>query len=336
MRLAAAARRRCAVRVRRRRARRCAVRRGRGQSSARRAARGSRRHAVIRHGGCRHARCRPGPRPGPRAPPSTRSIPVPAELSVTSARWLLVRRSRRQRVGQRQRRRQRRQRPHVDRRRRSASGVVAERQHILDVQVADERTVGAARRGTGSTRSRASACSTAPTVGPVPSRAAGTARMSSQRHGTSATTRLRICSARVSRVCSSGSSSPSDSDSRDHLGQFDGRHRDVEFVLGLHPQRAQGHVGAPVVEGDQRPRRPHVQQVGRDQQHRRALRARRWRCSSAPSRPAARAASPRRSAPPRTTPCAAPRRGCRRGRTASPADARPRARRPGRAGSSRW
>ncbi len=55
----------------------------------------------------------------------------------------------------------------------------------------------------------------------------------------------------------------------DHLGQFDGRHRDVEFVLGFDAERAQRDVGAPVVERDERPASAHVDQVRRDQQHRR-------------------------------------------------------------------
>ena len=53
------------------------------------------------------------------------------------------------------------------------------------------------------------ACSTAPTAGPVPGAAAGTARMLSSGIATSATTRLRICSARVSRMLQSNRNHPS-------------------------------------------------------------------------------------------------------------------------------
>ena len=42
----------------------------------------------------------------------------------------------------------------------------------------------------------------------------------------------------------------------------------VKFVFDLHAHRAQRHVGAPVVERDERAGDPHPDQVGRNQQHR--------------------------------------------------------------------
>ena len=101
----------------------------------------------------------------------------------------------------------------------------------------------------------------AATVGPAPSRATGTAADLVQRQRHVADDPVADLQRPRQPCCAPRVEQPLRQRLGDHLGQLDGRHRDVEFVLGLHPDRPQRRVGAPVVERDERPCRPDVDQI---------------------------------------------------------------------------
>ena len=190
-------------------------------------------------------------------------------------------------------------------RRHRGAGVVGEVEDVLDVQVAGEARAGAHREpGEAGRRRRPRRRRRRPGRG-------GSDTSSARRHQHVGDGGLRRGRVRVSRRDSSSSSRPSRPDSAIRSASSPEVNAVLQLVARLHADEPQHAVGHHVEQADDRAHHGGEHQERRHQPDRGALRARRSRCSWAPSRRAACARRPRRPARSRTRSGAARRRAAR-------------------------